>query len=131
MFCLNPSKPLEEPAVGRMMCLLRHIPTRRFTVIEAPLRLLLRVQIISSSAPCGDFYFLSCWSPDSKRKEAAASRTLFSSKRRSSAAAVEVTSDLTHLLKTCSELDLNIIVIWKVRVVEMTSLSVIKGFSKT
>lgn len=81
------------------------------------------MQIVSSSAPCGDFYFLSCWSSDSKRREAAAaaaaSRTLFSSKRQSSAAAAaETTSDLTHLLKTCSELDLNIIVIWKVGVVE-------------
>lgn len=89
-------------------------------------------RIVSSSAPCGDFYFLSCWSSDSKRREAAAaaaaSRTLFSSKRQSPAAAAgETTSDLTHLLRTCSELDLNIIVIWKAYVIEDNVQVVLQG----
>uniref|UniRef100_A0A669EP65 Trafficking protein particle complex subunit 8 n=1 Tax=Oreochromis niloticus TaxID=8128 RepID=A0A669EP65_ORENI len=62
-------------------------------------------QIISSTTPCGDFFFRCL--------------TLETQENRS--------SDLTDIAKECSELDLNIIVIWKAYVVEDNKQLILEG----
>lgn len=74
------------------------------------------VQIISSSTPCGDFFFRGCRTSESQRVDVVSSRTSSSSKSQSSVLTEDRTSDITNIVKKCNELDLNIIVIWKVHI---------------
>lgn len=67
------------------------------------------LQIISSSTPCGDFFFRCCRTPELQPVEQAASRAASSSRGGDSRG-----SDITSIAKKCNEFDLNVIVIWKV-----------------
>ncbi|KAL6108632.1 trappc8 [Pungitius sinensis] len=79
-------------------------------------------QIISSSTPCGDFFFRGCLSPESQRVGGTASRTSSSSRILEDKAA-----DISNIVKKCNELDLNIIVIWKAYVVEDNKQLILEG----
>ncbi|XP_037325168.2 trafficking protein particle complex subunit 8 isoform X1 [Pungitius pungitius] len=79
-------------------------------------------QIISSSTPCGDFFFRGCLSPESQRGGGTASRTSSSSRIQEDKAA-----DISNIVKKCNELDLNIIVIWKAHVVEDNKQLILEG----
>lgn len=74
----------------------------------------LSVKIISSSTPCGDFFFRSYWNSESQRVDVASSRTSSCSRCQSCVSREETRSDVTSIVKQCNDLDLNIIVIWKV-----------------
>uniref|UniRef100_A0A669CG76 Trafficking protein particle complex subunit 8 n=1 Tax=Oreochromis niloticus TaxID=8128 RepID=A0A669CG76_ORENI len=72
-------------------------------------------QIISSTTPCGDFFFRS------------SSRISSVSRSQGSIPTENRSSDLTDIAKECSELDLNIIVIWKAYVVEDNKQLILEG----
>lgn len=78
----------------------------------------LSMQIISSATPCGDFFFRCCRPSGSQRVDVASAKTLSSSKIQGSCPAVDRSSDITNMVKKCNELDLNIIIIWKVHITE-------------
>ncbi|XP_041862305.1 trafficking protein particle complex subunit 8 [Melanotaenia boesemani] len=77
--------------------------------------------IISSSTPCGDFFFRS--TPELQQGDLASS----SSKTQGSAPTDNRGSDITSIAKKCNELDLNIIVIWKAYVVEDNKQLILEG----
>nr|XP_040041142.1 trafficking protein particle complex subunit 8 isoform X1 [Gasterosteus aculeatus aculeatus] len=79
-------------------------------------------RIISSSTPCGDFFFRGCRSPESHRVGGTASRTSSSSRIQEGRAA-----DISSIVKKCNELDLHIIVIWKAYVVEDNKQLILEG----
>uniref|UniRef100_A0A8C3AI90 Trafficking protein particle complex subunit 8 n=1 Tax=Cyclopterus lumpus TaxID=8103 RepID=A0A8C3AI90_CYCLU len=76
-------------------------------------------RIISSSTPCGDFFFRGCRPPQPQRVDGTSSRT--SSTNKSPA------SDISNIVRKCNELDLNIIVIWKAYVVEDNKQLILEG----
>ncbi|XP_068563858.1 trafficking protein particle complex subunit 8 isoform X2 [Cebidichthys violaceus] len=80
-------------------------------------------RIISSSTPCGDFFFRGCRTAESQRVDVISSRTTSSSKSQSSVP----TEDISSIVKKCNELDLNIIVIWKAYVVEDNKQLILEG----
>ncbi|KAK2815971.1 hypothetical protein Q5P01_026438 [Channa striata] len=82
-------------------------------------------RIISSFTPCGDFFFRCCPTPESQRVEVGGSRT--SSSNKTCVPAEHRASDITNIVKKCSELDLNIIVIWKAYVVEDNKQLILEG----
>ncbi len=71
-------------------------------------------QIISSSTPCGDFFFRGCRTSESQRVDVASSRTSSSSKCHGYVHSDDRASYITSIVKKCNELDLKIIIIWKV-----------------
>uniref|UniRef100_A0A3P8X173 Trafficking protein particle complex subunit 8 n=1 Tax=Cynoglossus semilaevis TaxID=244447 RepID=A0A3P8X173_CYNSE len=77
-------------------------------------------RIISSSTPCGDFFFR-C------RRTPALSRTSSSTKSQGTASSENKADDITNIVKKCNELDLNIIVIWKAYVVEDNKQLILEG----
>ncbi|XP_031694645.1 trafficking protein particle complex subunit 8-like isoform X1 [Anarrhichthys ocellatus] len=80
-------------------------------------------RIISSSTPCGDFFFRGCRTAESQRVDGTSSRTSSSSKSQSSVP----TEDISSIVKKCNELDLNLIVIWKAYVVEDNKQLILEG----
>ncbi|XP_074492675.1 trafficking protein particle complex subunit 8 isoform X2 [Sebastes fasciatus] len=76
-------------------------------------------RIISSSTPCGDFFFRGCRTSETPKVEAVSSRTTSSSRSQ--------VPDITSIVKKCNELDLNIIVIWKAYVVEDNKQLILEG----
>uniref|UniRef100_UPI0037E7F677 trafficking protein particle complex subunit 8 isoform X2 n=1 Tax=Semicossyphus pulcher TaxID=241346 RepID=UPI0037E7F677 len=84
-------------------------------------------RIISSSTPCGDFFFRGCRTSESQRGNVASSRTLSSSKSQGSNPTEHTASDIDNIVKKCNELDLNIIVIWKAYVVEDNKQLILEG----
>ncbi|GAA6231935.1 trafficking protein particle complex subunit 8 [Lates japonicus] len=84
-------------------------------------------RIISSSTPCGDFFFRCCRTSESQRVDVASSRTSSSSKSQGSVPSEDRASDITSIVKKCNELDLNIIVIWKAYVVEDNKQLILEG----
>ncbi|XP_072246347.1 trafficking protein particle complex subunit 8 isoform X2 [Leuresthes tenuis] len=84
-------------------------------------------RIISSSTPCGDFFFRCCCSPESQQLALAPSRTSSSSKSQVSVPTDNRGSDITSIAKKCNELDLNLIVIWKAYVVEDNKQLILEG----
>ncbi|KAM4739693.1 trafficking protein particle complex subunit 8 [Anableps anableps] len=75
-------------------------------------------RIMSSSTPCGDFFFR-CHQSSEFEQVNSASRTSSSSKSQG--------SDITSIARKCNELDLNIIVIWKAYVVEDNKQLILEG----
>uniref|UniRef100_A0AAQ5YCS0 Trafficking protein particle complex 8 n=1 Tax=Amphiprion ocellaris TaxID=80972 RepID=A0AAQ5YCS0_AMPOC len=69
-------------------------------------------RIISSSTPCGDFFFRCCRIPNSHQ---------------GSLPTEDRGSDITNIVKKCNELDLNIIIIWKAYVVEDNKQLILEG----
>uniref|UniRef100_A0A671Y485 Trafficking protein particle complex subunit 8 n=1 Tax=Sparus aurata TaxID=8175 RepID=A0A671Y485_SPAAU len=84
-------------------------------------------RIISSSTPCGDFFFRGCQTSESQRLDAPSSRTSCSSKSQSCVSTEDRSSDITNIVRKCNELDLNIIVIWKAYVVEDNKQLILEG----
>ncbi|XP_056234287.1 trafficking protein particle complex subunit 8 isoform X1 [Seriola aureovittata] len=84
-------------------------------------------RIISSSTPCGDFFFRCCRTAESQRADVASSRTSSSSKSQGAVPSENRASDITNIVKKCNELDLNIIVIWKAYVVEDNKQLILEG----
>ncbi|XP_039983862.1 trafficking protein particle complex subunit 8 isoform X2 [Xiphias gladius] len=80
-------------------------------------------RIVSSSTPCGDFFFRCCRTSESQRVDVASSRTSSSSKSHRPVPS----EDITNIIKKCNELDLNIIVIWKAYVVEDNKQLILEG----
>uniref|UniRef100_A0A3Q1EDQ8 Trafficking protein particle complex subunit 8 n=1 Tax=Acanthochromis polyacanthus TaxID=80966 RepID=A0A3Q1EDQ8_9TELE len=72
-------------------------------------------RIISSSTPCGDFFFRS------------SSRTSSIGKSQASLPTEDRGSDITSIVKKCNDLDLNIIIIWKAYVVEDNKQLILEG----
>ncbi|KAM6921828.1 trafficking protein particle complex subunit 8 [Xenentodon cancila] len=84
-------------------------------------------RIISSSTPCGDFFFRCCRNPEFQQVELTSSRPPSSSKSQMFAPAESRSSDITSIAKKCNEFDLNIIVIWKAYVVEDNKQLILEG----
>uniref|UniRef100_A0A669B7W7 Trafficking protein particle complex subunit 8 n=1 Tax=Oreochromis niloticus TaxID=8128 RepID=A0A669B7W7_ORENI len=83
-------------------------------------------QIISSTTPCGDFFFR-CLTLETQEAYGASSRISSVSRSQGSIPTENRSSDLTDIAKECSELDLNIIVIWKAYVVEDNKQLILEG----
>ncbi|CAI5636757.1 unnamed protein product [Oreochromis niloticus] len=83
-------------------------------------------QIISSTTPCGDFFFR-CLTLETQEAYGASSRISSVSRSQGSVPTENRSSDLTDIAKECSELDLNIIVIWKAYVVEDNKQLILEG----
>uniref|UniRef100_A0A3Q2PLD4 Trafficking protein particle complex subunit 8 n=1 Tax=Fundulus heteroclitus TaxID=8078 RepID=A0A3Q2PLD4_FUNHE len=83
------------------------------------------VQIISSSTPCGDFFFR-CLQSSEFQQVNLTTRTSFSSKSQGPPP-TDTGSDITSIAKKCNEIDLNIIVIWKAYVVEDNKQLILEG----
>ncbi|XP_058494315.1 trafficking protein particle complex subunit 8 isoform X2 [Solea solea] len=83
-------------------------------------------RIISSSTPCGDFFFRCCRTSESpsQRGEVSSSRTTSSSKNQGLTSSSE---NIGNIVRKCNELDLNIIVIWKAYVVEDNKQLILEG----
>uniref|UniRef100_A0AAQ5Y2K0 Trafficking protein particle complex 8 n=1 Tax=Amphiprion ocellaris TaxID=80972 RepID=A0AAQ5Y2K0_AMPOC len=84
-------------------------------------------RIISSSTPCGDFFFRCCRIPNSQQVDGASSRTSSIGKSQGSLPTEDRGSDITNIVKKCNELDLNIIIIWKAYVVEDNKQLILEG----
>nr|XP_019936666.1 PREDICTED: trafficking protein particle complex subunit 8 isoform X2 [Paralichthys olivaceus] len=84
-------------------------------------------RIISSSTPCGDFFFRCRQTPESKRPDVASSRTSSSCKSQGPSSSEDRAANITNLVKKCNDLDLNIIVIWKAFVVEDNKQLILEG----
>ncbi|MGH0149950.1 UNVERIFIED_CONTAM: hypothetical protein FKN15_016344 [Acipenser sinensis] len=76
-------------------------------------------QIISATTPCADFFFRSCHSSESK-KTLTNGYTSFVPAR-------WPTDDMGKVVRKCSEIDLNIIVLWKAYVVEDNKQLILEG----
>ncbi|XP_028442917.1 trafficking protein particle complex subunit 8 isoform X2 [Perca flavescens] len=83
-------------------------------------------RIISSSTPCGDFFFRGCRPSESQRADEAPSRTSCS-RQSQCVPAEDRAADLSSIVRKCNELDLNIIVIWKAYVVEDNKQLILEG----
>nr|XP_046247122.1 trafficking protein particle complex subunit 8 isoform X2 [Scatophagus argus] len=79
--------------------------------------------IISSSTPCGDFFFRGFHASESQEVNITSS----GSKSQSCVLTEDRASDITNIVKKCNELDLNIIVIWKAYVVEDNKQLILEG----
>uniref|UniRef100_A0A3B3UAB1 Trafficking protein particle complex subunit 8 n=1 Tax=Poecilia latipinna TaxID=48699 RepID=A0A3B3UAB1_9TELE len=80
-------------------------------------------RIMSSSTPCGDFFF-SCRQSSVLEQVNSAPRN---SRSQGSGHSDNTASDITNIAKKCNELDLNIIVIWKAYVVEDNKQLILEG----
>ncbi|XP_075997687.1 trafficking protein particle complex subunit 8 isoform X2 [Genypterus blacodes] len=81
-------------------------------------------RIISSTTPCGDFYFRCCWKQESPRVIPASTRSTAHSRSQS---AVPAEDSIISIVNKCKELDLNIIIIWKAYVVEDNKQLILEG----
>ncbi|XP_037837247.1 trafficking protein particle complex subunit 8 isoform X2 [Kryptolebias marmoratus] len=84
-------------------------------------------RIISSYTPCGDFFFRCCYTSAFEPVDLT-SRTPNNSKSQNSGPTEYAAgSDVTRIAKTCNELDLNIIVIWKAYMIEDNRQLILEG----
>ncbi|XP_072425838.1 trafficking protein particle complex subunit 8 isoform X1 [Chiloscyllium punctatum] len=74
-------------------------------------------QIISATTPCADFFFQSCYATRSRKMIPQTSMGPGRPK----------TTDLAKLVQMCSEVDLNVIVLWKAYVVEDNKQLILEG----
>ncbi|XP_043543575.1 trafficking protein particle complex subunit 8 isoform X2 [Chiloscyllium plagiosum] len=74
-------------------------------------------QIISATTPCADFFFQSCYAARSRKMIPPTSMGPGRPK----------TTDLAKLVQMCSEVDLNVIVLWKAYVVEDNKQLILEG----
>uniref|UniRef100_A0A8C3G8W7 Trafficking protein particle complex subunit 8 n=1 Tax=Cyclopterus lumpus TaxID=8103 RepID=A0A8C3G8W7_CYCLU len=121
--CINPANDKDCKLTSRERAKLCFRATRckyvwsfEYSVLK---HLWIFLQIISSSTPCGDFFFRGCRPPQPQRVDGTSSRT--SSTNKSPA------SDISNIVRKCNELDLNIIVIWKAYVVEDNKQLILEG----
>uniref|UniRef100_A0A671Y134 Trafficking protein particle complex subunit 8 n=1 Tax=Sparus aurata TaxID=8175 RepID=A0A671Y134_SPAAU len=119
--CINPAKDKDCKLTSRERAKLCFRATRCKPQKGTPYRInkpylsaLFQYMIISSSTPCGDFFFRGCQTSESHK-----SQSCVSTEDRS--------SDITNIVRKCNELDLNIIVIWKAYVVEDNKQLILEG----
>ncbi|XP_028258909.1 trafficking protein particle complex subunit 8 [Parambassis ranga] len=84
-------------------------------------------RIISSSTPCGDFFFRYCKTLEAQQVDVVPPRPAPINKSQGSVSSLEQSTDITNIAKKCNELDLNIIVIWKAYVVEDNKQLILEG----
>lgn len=84
-------------------------------------------RIVSSSTPCGDFFFRCHRTLAPQRGDVASFRTSNSSKSPGVVSSEDQAANITNIVKKCNELDLNIIVIWKAYVVEDNKQLILEG----
>uniref|UniRef100_A0A671Y126 Trafficking protein particle complex subunit 8 n=1 Tax=Sparus aurata TaxID=8175 RepID=A0A671Y126_SPAAU len=132
--CINPAKDKDCKLTSRERAKLCFRATRCKPQKGTPYRInkpylsaLFQYMIISSSTPCGDFFFRGCQTSESQRLDAPSSRTSCSSKSQSCVSTEDRSSDITNIVRKCNELDLNIIVIWKAYVVEDNKQLILEG----
>uniref|UniRef100_A0A7N9AN94 Trafficking protein particle complex 8 n=1 Tax=Mastacembelus armatus TaxID=205130 RepID=A0A7N9AN94_9TELE len=128
--CINPAKDKDCKLTSRERAKLCFRATRckpredtsdtveRYTFADLNLG---NEQIVSSSTPCGDFFFRCC--QNSQRVNVVSS----SCKSQGSLSTENTVSDITNIVKKCNELDLNIIVIWKAYVIEDNKQLILEG----
>uniref|UniRef100_A0A7N8YE22 Trafficking protein particle complex 8 n=1 Tax=Mastacembelus armatus TaxID=205130 RepID=A0A7N8YE22_9TELE len=127
--CINPAKDKDCKLTSRERAKLCFRATRCKETDKNKIKnnsafphpLLLYVQIVSSSTPCGDFFFRCC--QNSQRVNVVSS----SCKSQGSLSTENTVSDITNIVKKCNELDLNIIVIWKAYVIEDNKQLILEG----
>uniref|UniRef100_A0A671Y152 Trafficking protein particle complex subunit 8 n=1 Tax=Sparus aurata TaxID=8175 RepID=A0A671Y152_SPAAU len=126
--CINPAKDKDCKLTSRERAKLCFRATRCKPQKGTPYRINKPyLSIISSSTPCGDFFFRGCQTSESQRLDAPSSRTSCSSKSQSCVSTEDRSSDITNIVRKCNELDLNIIVIWKAYVVEDNKQLILEG----
>uniref|UniRef100_A0A8D0A1H9 Trafficking protein particle complex subunit 8 n=1 Tax=Sander lucioperca TaxID=283035 RepID=A0A8D0A1H9_SANLU len=124
--CINPAKDKDCKLTSRERAKLCFRATRckphqeKYTFADLNLG---NERIISSSTPCGDFFFRGCRPSESQRADEAPSRTSCS-RQSQCVPAEDRAADISSIVRKCNELDLNIIVIWKVRIQSSVSRSV-------
>uniref|UniRef100_A0A7N8WN28 Trafficking protein particle complex 8 n=1 Tax=Mastacembelus armatus TaxID=205130 RepID=A0A7N8WN28_9TELE len=125
--CINPAKDKDCKLTSReraklcfraTRCKPREDTVERYTFADLNLG---NEQIVSSSTPCGDFFFRCC--QNSQRVNVVSS----SCKSQGSLSTENTVSDITNIVKKCNELDLNIIVIWKAYVIEDNKQLILEG----
>ncbi|MFT7809625.1 trafficking protein particle complex subunit 8 isoform X3 [Arapaima gigas] len=79
-------------------------------------------QIISSTTPCADFFFRGCQSTEAKRGSTSGGLSFGPS-----GSQTDSEGDITSVVRKCSEVDLNIIVLWKAYVVEDNKQLILEG----
>uniref|UniRef100_UPI003AAD2883 trafficking protein particle complex subunit 8 n=1 Tax=Centroberyx gerrardi TaxID=166262 RepID=UPI003AAD2883 len=84
-------------------------------------------RIISSTTPCGDFFFRCCQTSESRRVGPTSAGSSSHSRSQGSVPAGGGASDITSIVKKCNELDLDIIVLWKAYVVEDNKQLILEG----
>uniref|UniRef100_A0A8C4HYD8 Trafficking protein particle complex subunit 8 n=1 Tax=Dicentrarchus labrax TaxID=13489 RepID=A0A8C4HYD8_DICLA len=126
--CINPAKDKDCKLISRERAKLCFRATRckphqeKYTFADLNLG---NERIISSSTPCGDFFFRGCRTSESQQVDVASSRTSSSSKKQGPTE--NRASAIANIVKKCNELDLNIIVIWKAYVVEDNKQLILEG----
>ncbi|KAG9348071.1 hypothetical protein JZ751_004096 [Albula glossodonta] len=80
-------------------------------------------QIISSTTPCADFFFRRCQSGEPKKAVALGHSSGLAQSKGQDASDEEV----TDMVRKCSEVDLNVIVLWKAYVVEDNKQLILEG----
>ncbi|XP_068599317.1 trafficking protein particle complex subunit 8 [Brachionichthys hirsutus] len=80
-------------------------------------------RVVSSSTPCGDFFFRCCRSTVAVKS----SRTSCGTRSQSCVSPEGGAYDITNVLRKCNELDLYVIVIWKAFVVEDNRQLILEG----
>ncbi|XP_034036210.1 trafficking protein particle complex subunit 8 isoform X2 [Thalassophryne amazonica] len=128
--CINPAKDKDCKLTSRERAKLCFRATRckphqatsdtvkRYTFADLSLG---NERIISSMTPCGDFFFRCC----QRRSERMAAAS--NSKSQVSIPTEDGAADVNSIIRKCSELDLNIIVIWKAYVVEDNKQLILEG----
>ncbi|CAF96624.1 unnamed protein product [Tetraodon nigroviridis] len=131
--CINPAKE-EDCKLGvqerAKLCFqarrCQHQPAALEKFVFADLSLG-KERIMSSSTPCGEFFFWSYHTLRSQQRVGVASPGRNQACAAAAAAAEESTPDIATILKQSNELDLNIIIIWKAHVVEDNRQLLLEG----
>ncbi|KAF7646234.1 hypothetical protein LDENG_00191260, partial [Lucifuga dentata] len=131
--CINPAKDKDCKLTSRERAKLcfRAVPCKphqdaveKYTFADLNLG---NERIISSTTPCGDFFFRCCRTSESQRTDVASARPSTHSRSQGSAPSEDSAADITSIIKKCNELDLHIIIIWKAYVVEDNKQLILEG----
>ncbi|KAJ8376842.1 hypothetical protein SKAU_G00074220 [Synaphobranchus kaupii] len=127
--CINPSKDKDSKLTSRQRGKLCFRATKcrtieatssaqeKYTFADVNLG---NEQIISATTPCADFFFRRCQSAEPKKMAAVGHGGFGHSKGPDS-------EDVTSVVRKCSEVDLNVIVLWKAYVVEDNKQLILEG----
>uniref|UniRef100_A0A667X309 Trafficking protein particle complex subunit 8 n=1 Tax=Myripristis murdjan TaxID=586833 RepID=A0A667X309_9TELE len=128
--CINPAKEKDYKLTSRERAKLCFRATRckphqeKYSFADLNLG---NERIISSTTPCGDFFFRCCQTSESRRAGAASAESSSHGRTQGLGAAAGGTTDLASVFKKCNELDLNIIILWKAYVVEDNKQLILEG----
>uniref|UniRef100_A0A8C5A7U7 Trafficking protein particle complex subunit 8 n=1 Tax=Gadus morhua TaxID=8049 RepID=A0A8C5A7U7_GADMO len=121
--CINPYKD-KGTHVGVCTCVYTQVHTSdKFTFADLNLG---NERIVSSTTPCADFFFRCCPS-DPVKKEGRAGGLSHPSSRTTGGHWTWGGGPIEAVVRTCNELDLNIIVLWKAYVVEDNKQLILEG----